>query len=71
MAQTEHGLSRRRACRLIGIGRSVMERAPRRAQNEERLRERLRVLAGERRRFGYRRLHELLRREGWRVNYIA
>ena len=69
MAQTEHGLSRRRACRLIGIARSVMERAPRRAQNEERLRERLRVLAGERRRFGYRRLHELLRREGWRVNH--
>jgi transposase InsO family protein len=69
MAQTEHGLSRRRACRLIGIARSVMERAPRRAQNEERLRERLRVLAGERRRFGYRRLHGLLRREGWRVNH--
>jgi putative transposase len=29
----------------------------------------LRGLAGERRRFGYRRLHELLRREGWRVNH--
>ena len=69
MAQTEHGLSRRRACRLIGIARSVVERDPRRARSQERLRERLRALAGERRRFGYRRLHELLRREGWRVNH--
>src|SRR5690606_26558580 len=28
-----------------------------------------RTLAGERRRFGYRRLPELLRREGWKVNH--
>ena len=69
MVQTEHGLSRRRACRLIGIARSVVARDPRRARSQERLRERLRALAGERRRFGYRRLHELLRREGWRVNH--
>jgi len=34
-----------------------------------RLRERLRSLAGENRRFGYRRLHELLKREGWRTNH--
>lgn len=33
------------------------------------MRERLRALAGEHRRFGYRRLHELLKREGWRVNH--
>jgi putative transposase len=69
IAQREHGLSRRRACGLIGISRSVVEREPRRAPDPERLRERLRALAGERRRFGYRRLHELLRREGWRVNH--
>ena len=69
MAQQEHGLSRRRACRLIGISRSVAGREPRRARDHDRLRERLRALAGERRRFGYRRLHELLRREGWTVNH--
>jgi putative transposase len=69
MVQDEHGLSRRRACRLVGISRSVVEREPRRAHGRERLRERLRALAGERRRFGYRRLHELLRREGWQVNH--
>jgi putative transposase len=69
MAQKEQGLSRRRACRLIGIARSVVAREPRRTRDQERLRERLRTLAGERRRFGYRRRHELLRREGWRVNH--
>ena len=69
MAQEEHGLSRRRACRLIGISRSVAEREPRRERGHARLRERLHALAGERRRFGYRRLHELLRREGFVANH--
>jgi putative transposase len=36
---------------------------------EAKLRERLRELAQERRRFGYRRLTVLLKREGWRVNH--
>jgi putative transposase len=69
LAQQECGLSRRHACRLIGISRSVVEREQRRERDHARLRERLRALAGERRRFGYRRLHELLRREGWAVNH--
>jgi putative transposase len=69
MAQQEHGLSRRRACRLVGIARSLAERAPKRAREHARLRERLRALAGERRRFGCRRLHEPLRREGWKANH--
>ena len=68
-AQQEHGLSRRRACRLIGIARSLVEREPKRAREHARLRERLRARAGERRRCGYRRLHELLRREGWKANH--
>jgi putative transposase len=68
-AQKEHGLSRRRACRLVGISRSVVARKPKRARDHARLRERLRALAGERRRFGYRRLHELLRREGFMANH--
>jgi len=69
IARQEHGLSCRRACRLIGIARSVAEREPKRERGHARLCERLRALAGERRRFGYRRLHELLRREGWRANH--
>ncbi len=68
-AEQEHGLSRRRACRLVGISRSVVEREPRRERDHARLCERLRALAGERRRFGYRRLHELLRREGFAANH--
>jgi putative transposase len=69
IAHEEHGLSRRRACRLVGISRSVVERMPERERDHARLRERLRTLAGERRRFGYRRLHELLRREGFVANH--
>jgi putative transposase len=41
-----------------------------RPKDHARLRERLRALASENRRYGYRRLlHELLEREGWRTNH--
>jgi putative transposase len=61
-------MSERRACRLIAADRtSVRYRSKRPADTE--LRARLRDLAHERRRFGYRRLHVLLRREGHRVNW--
>ena len=43
-------------------------RGRRYAKANERLRVRLRELAEERRRWGYRRLHILLQREGWQVN---
>lgn len=66
-ARTEHGLSERRSCRLVGLSRMAARRGGRRHE-DGRLRERLVTLAGERRRFGYRRLHVLLRREGWAVN---
>jgi putative transposase len=69
LAQADYGLSRRRACRLVRISRSLADRQPKRAPSHERLRERLRALAGEHRRYGYRRLHELLKRENWRVNH--
>jgi hypothetical protein len=69
VAQEEHGLSRRRACRLVGISRSMVERESKRAREHARLRERLRALAGARRRFGYRRPHELLRQEGFLANH--
>jgi putative transposase len=61
------GFSERRACRLVGVDRSTYRYQRRRAEWPA-LRERLRALAEERRRFGYRRLHVLLRREGYRVN---
>jgi putative transposase len=62
-------VSERRACGLVGIGRTTLRYDRRVAPDEERLRQRLRELAAERRRFGYRRLHVLLQREGWRVNH--
>ena len=58
-----HGLSHRRACRLAGIGHSTL-RYQRRRANDEAVRKRLRELAAQRRRFGYRRLGWLLAREG-------
>jgi putative transposase len=61
-------VSERRACRLVGIGRtSCRYRA--RKQEPKGLRDRLRSLAAERRRFGYRRLTVMLEREGWAVNH--
>lgn len=61
-------LSERRACRLIGVRRSSYRyRVKRKEPNE--LREKLRALAEQRRRFGYRRLYVLLRRQGLRINH--
>lgn len=62
------GLSERRACRLVKIHRSVARYKPRREAPTELL-TRLRELASERRRYGYRRLAVLLRREGFVVNH--
>ena len=57
------GLSERRACRIAGADRKMIRYEARRGPDAE-LRDRLRELANERRRFGYRRLFVLLRREG-------
>jgi len=64
----EVGLSERRACGLIGLRRSTYRYPPRAAGALE-LRTRLRALAERWVRYGYRRLYERLRREGWHVNH--
>lgn len=65
--QSTYEMSQRRACRVIDTDRtSVRYEATR--LDDSALRERLKALAQERRRFGYRRLHVLLRREGQVVN---
>lgn len=61
--QTEMDLSERRACQIVGADRKMVRYRSHRPPDTE-LRARLRVLANERRRFGYRRLFVLLRREG-------
>ena len=68
MIREAQGMSERRACGLVGIKRSSCRYAGRRPEMGG-LRGRLRELALERRRFGYRRLTVLLRREGWAVNH--
>jgi putative transposase len=60
-------VSERRACRATGFHRSSQRYRSRRDPQAE-LRMRLKELAAARVRHGYRRLHVLLRREGWRVN---
>jgi putative transposase len=61
-------VSQRRACRSIGVDRGSMRYRSRRPDDGV-ARARLRELAAVRRRFGYRRLHILLDREGSHMNH--
>ncbi|PHP19180.1 IS3 family transposase [Sphingobium sp. IP1] len=65
--QAALGMSERRACRVIGADRKSMRYRSQRDDDAD-LRSKLRELAQQRRRFGYRRLHILLRREGVVIN---
>lgn len=62
-----HGLSQRRACRLIGVDPKTVRR--KRAPDHPEIRTRMREIAGERRRFGYRRIGLMLEREGIVMNH--
>jgi len=66
-AREAYRLPERRACRAMGISRSTVRYKSVRPPREP-LRARLRELAAVRVSYGYRRLHILLRREGWGVN---
>lgn len=61
-------MSERRACKILGCCR-MMVRYKAVRDEDAGLRERMKAIAHERRRFGYRRLHVLLRREGYVVNH--
>jgi putative transposase len=67
LLRVERGLGVTRACGLVGISRSLYGYRSRRPDSAL-LRQRICDLAGEKRRYGYRRIHLLLRREGWSVN---
>ena len=69
-ACTVYGVSERRACKLMDTDRSSMRYRSRRA-GDAAVRLRIRELAAQRRRFGYRRLLILMRREGIVVNHMA
>lgn len=67
-AQTAYQVSIRRACQVSGFSRSSVMYKSRRPKQEA-LRRRIRELAAVRISYGYRRLHVLLRREGWLINH--
>jgi len=60
-------ISVRRACRAVPVNRSTYHYRPRR-NGQAPLMKRIREIAETRVRYGYRRIHVLLRREGWLVN---
>lgn len=60
-------VSARRACRLVRLARSRWQHTPA-PRDDEALAEALREVAGEKPRYGYRRLHTRLARRGWHVN---
>jgi len=66
--QQAYSVSERRACCASGFGRSS-QRYKSRRDPQTALRMRVKELAEARVRYGYRRLHVLLRREGWPANH--
>ena len=62
-----HELSQRRACRLVGVDPKTVRRE--RARDCPEVRARMREIAAERRRFGYRRIGLMLEREGIVMNH--
>ena len=66
-ARTSFGVSVRRACRAVPANRSSYHYQSIRPSQEP-LRKRIREIAETRVRYGYRRIHIILRREGWSIN---
>lgn len=63
----QHGISQRRACDILRIDRSSVRYKSVRPNDAE-LREAMKKVASERRRFGYRRIHVMLERQGIIMN---
>jgi putative transposase len=68
--QERFGVSQRRACQVVGQHRSTQRRPARpMPAEEEKLRRELRRFARRHPRLGWRKAHDVLRREGWTVNH--
>ena len=63
-----YGVAQKRACEVLGFNRSTYYYRSR-ANPQIELRIRLKELAATRVRYGSRRLHILLLREGWKINH--
>jgi len=59
----------RRGCELVRVARSTVRYEPREREGEEELRKLIRELSRRNKRYGYRRVTALLRREGQKVNH--
>jgi putative transposase len=68
LAMGRFGLSQRRACELLEVNRAS-HRYQAGADGNVGLRQALTAVAGEHPRFGYRRVHAVLRGRGWAVNH--
>lgn len=66
--EMEFAMKKRRACRVVGLAPATYYYRSRRPEPVA-LREKLKLLAAQRPRWGYRRLHVLLEREGHHVNH--
>lgn len=65
----QHHLSERRACRLVGLSRDSYRNPPVVDEATQQLSAKIVEIAQVRRRFGYRRIHDLLRRQFPGVNH--
>ena len=65
----QHQLSERRACRLVGLSRESYRTPPMVDEATQQLSAKIVEIAQVRRRFGYRRIHDLLRRQFPGVNH--
>ncbi|QDI74468.1 IS3 family transposase [Leisingera aquaemixtae] len=66
-AMRDHGISQRRACRLVGVDPKTVRR--KRPPDHPEIRQEMKEIAGKRRRFGYRRIGVLLERKGMIMNH--
>ncbi len=64
----EHQVSQRRACNVLQVDRSTVRYQSRRV-DDAKLRDAIKRVSRERRRFGYRRIHVMVEREGHMVNH--
>ena len=61
-------LSERRACEILGVNRRTVRYQSVRGDADVALQARIKAIAAVRIRYGQRRIHILLRREGWPIN---
>ena len=66
--QAKYSASERRSCRVLNLHRGLYRRKSVRDEQGP-LRMRIKEIAAVRVRYGYRRIHVLLRREGWQINH--